>query len=298
MSPSRPDPPVGQGEALATWTLWAVVTLVVLVTYSRLDPERLYHVSREGMAGGLSRSLTLVNFPIALAAIALVLVAAAALPRAAWWVGGPAIALCATVPVFVDQADLDARVGNAVPALGVALAAGLTVAAARRAGASVAPRRRWDGARIAVAALVLFVSLPWITADLGFDFPGDVFMGEELGREADGTLIAAVHLGHHHGLDGALLVLTSLLLSHVAMPRGRLRLATCSYLGAMFAYGAVNCVQDAWNEQLVKRGWLDHSIPSAILPSASPVWLVVVALAVVSTLVLLSEDGRAAYSPA
>ena len=35
-------------------------------------------------------------------------------------------------------------------------------------------------------------------------------MGEELGREDDGTLLAAVHLGHHHGTDGALLVLTAL----------------------------------------------------------------------------------------
>ena len=131
----------GQGEALATWALWSLVTLAVLVTYSRLEPERLYHVSREGLPGGLSRSLTLVNFPIALAAIGLVLVAVAALPRGAWWVAAPAIALCATVPLFVDQADLDARVGNAVPALGVAITAGLTAAAGGRAGGT----RPWSG---------------------------------------------------------------------------------------------------------------------------------------------------------
>ena len=92
-------------------------------------------------------------------------------------------------------------------------------------------------------------------------------MGEELGREKDGTVIAAVHLGHHHGLDGALLVLTALLLSRVSIEGRVLRIVLFSYLGAMFAYGAVNCVQDAWNEQLVKRGWTDSSIPSAILPS-------------------------------
>ena len=34
------------------------------------------------------------------------------------------------------------------------------------------------------------------------------------------------------------------------------------------AYGIVNCVQDAWNEQLVKRGTLDWRIPDAILPDA------------------------------
>ena len=195
-----------QGEALATWALWGLITAVVLVTYSRLDPAETYHVSREGLAGGLSRSVTLVNFPIALVAIALVLVAVAALPRSAWWAAAPAIVLCATIPWFVDQSNLDAHWGNAVPALGVVIAAVLTVAATRRAGASFAPRRPWDVARLVLAAVVLLVSLPWITADLGFHFPGDLFMGEELGREKDGTLIAAVHLGHHHGLDGALLV--------------------------------------------------------------------------------------------
>ena len=70
-----------------------------------------------------------------------------------------------------------------------------------------------------VAVVVALLSLPWIAAELGFHFPGDLFTGEELGREADGTTIAAVHLGHHHGTDGALLVGTALLLSRVASTR-------------------------------------------------------------------------------
>ena len=123
------------------------------------------------------------------------------------------------VPLFIDQANLDAHWGNVVPAVGVAIAAGLTVAATRRAGSLVRVaatvgrradrRRRWSSS---------LVSLPWIAAELGFHFPGDLFLGEELGREEDGTTIAAVHLGHHHGLDGALLVLTALLLSRVVVP--------------------------------------------------------------------------------
>jgi hypothetical protein len=291
-------PGPSQGEALATWALWVLVTTVVLVTYSRLDPAETYHVSRDGLAGGLSRSVTLVNFPIALVAIALVLAAASALPRSAWWAAAPAIVLCATIPWFVDQSNLDAHWGNALPALGVAIAGGLTAAATRRAGKSFAPRRPWDITRLVVAAVVLLVSLPWITADLGFHFPGDLFMGEELGRENDGTLIAAVHLGHHHGLDGALLVVTALLLSRVSIDGRVLRIVLFSYLGAMFAYGAVNCVQDAWNEQLVKRGWTDSSIPSAILPSAKPIWLVVVTLAAATAFVLLRENKRTSYSAA
>lgn len=82
----------GQGEALVAWTIWGAMTLAVLVTYSRIDPAELYNVSHDELAGGLSRSVTLLSFPIAL-----VLVAVAVLPRAAWWVAAPAIALCATV---------------------------------------------------------------------------------------------------------------------------------------------------------------------------------------------------------
>jgi hypothetical protein len=209
----------GQGEAVASWSIWALVTLEVLVTYSLVDPAETYHVSHDGLTGGSSRAVTLANYPIALVAVSLALVAVAALPRRAWWAAGPAIALCATLPFVIDQDDLDARWVNALPALGVLLAGALTVAAVGRAGASFA------------------------------------------GREKDGTGIAAVHLGHHHGMDGALLLLTAVLLSRIRVEPGRLRIAVYGYLGAMLTYGAANFVQDAWGEQVVKRGWTDTGIP-------------------------------------
>jgi hypothetical protein len=285
-----PDLAPTQGEALATWGIWAAMTGVVLVTYSWVAPAETYHVSREGIVGGLSRALTFVNFPTALVAIALVLIAMAVLPLAAWWVAAPAIALCATIPLFNEQANLDAHWGNAIPAIGVLLALGLTLAATRRAGSELAPRRPWDRWRVVIAVVVILVSLPWITAELGFHFPGDFFMGEELGREKDGTFIAAVHLGHHHGTDGAVLVLTALLLSRVLVAPGRMRIAVFAAIGSLLAYGGVNFVQDAWNEQLYKRGWTDVSIPSAILPGARPIWVVVLGLAVLATVVLLREE--------
>ena len=288
----------GQGEALTAWAIWGAITLLVLATYSRIDPVQTYNVSREGLTGGLSRSVTLLNFPIALVAIALTLLAVAVLPSKAWWAAGPAIGLCATLPWVVDQGDLDARWRNAIPMLGVLIAIALTIAAARRAGTSFAPRLPGDPARVIAAAVVLVLSLPWAAADLGFHFPGDVFMGEELGRESNGRLIAAVHLGHHHGMDGAVLFVTALLLSRVQLPPGRLRLAIGGYLGTMLAYGAVNCVQDSWNEQIMKRGWTDTSIPSAILPGARPIWLVIVALALLATMTLLRETKSASYSAA
>ena len=281
---------------MCAWALWGAMTAIVLVTYSRVDPAETYNVSRDGLVGGLSRSLTLVNFPIALVAIALALLAVAVLPRVAWLAAAPATALCATTPLFVDQDDLDARWVNAIPAVGVVIAGGLTVAAARRAGAPFAPRRSWDGARLGVAAVVFVLSFPWITAELGFHFPGDVFMGEEVLPDEDGTLIAAVHLGHHHGTDGALLVLTALLLSRVRIAQSGLRIAAASYLGAMLAYGGVNFVQDLWHEQVVKRGWTDASIPSALVPGLRPISLVVLALAVLAALALLRESKSASYS--
>jgi len=288
----------GQGEALVAWAAWGAIAFAVLVTYSRIDPADTYNVSRHGLVGGLSRSLTLVNFPIALVAIALALIAVAALPRTAWWVAGPAIALCGTIPWFVDQGDLDARWVNVIPAFGVLIAGGLTAAATSRVGRSFAPRLRGDRLRVIAAIVVLVLSLPWVTAELGFHFPGDLFLGEELGRESDGREIAAVHLGHHHGTDGALLFVTALLLSRIRVPRGRLRITVSGYLGAMLAYGAVNCAQDFWHEQVVKRGWTDVGIPSALLPGARPIWLVIVVLAALATLALLRETKSASYSAA
>ena len=269
----------GQGEALAVWAMWGAMSLAVLVTYSWVDSSELYNVSRQGLGGGLGRSVVLLNYPIVFVAAAVALVAS---PRCRGRPGsppGPAIASCALVPFVVDQDDLDVRPANAIPALGVAVALVLTIAAARRSGASFAPRRRGDTARIVVAVLVLLASLPWIAAALGFHFPGDLFMGEEIRLEDDGTPLAAVHLGHHHGMDGALLVLTALLLSRVRVPQPRLQLVLTLYLGLMLAYGAVNMIQDLWLEQFVKRGWTEWEIPSALVPGARPIWLVILALA-------------------
>ena len=52
-----------------------------------------------------------------------------------------------------------------------------------------------------LAVLLLLVALPWLAAETGFHFPGDVFMGEEVPAVRDAGL-AAVHLGFHHGTAG------------------------------------------------------------------------------------------------
>jgi hypothetical protein len=285
------------GEALAVWAMWGAMALAVGITYSWVGTSDLYHVSRQGLAGGLGRTAVLFNYPIVFVAVATTLVAMAVLPRRAWLAAGPAIACAALVPFVVDQDDLDVRPANAIPVAGVLVALVLTIVATRRAGAAFAPPRRWDRARVVVAVVVLLVSLPWLAAAVGFHFPGDLFMGEELFRERDGTLLAAVHLGHHHGMDGSLLVLTALLLSRVDVGAGRLRIVLGAYLGLMLAYGGVNLAQDFWFEQVVKRGWTDASIPSAIVPGVEPVWAVILLLAAVATLVILREDRDTPPTP-
>jgi hypothetical protein len=292
--PRRAAP--AQGEALATWALWGAVLVAIVVTYARLDPADLYHVSRGGLTGGFSRALVEVNFPIALAAIGLALVALAALPARVWWVGAPAIALCAVTawPGVVNQDDLDARWVNAVPAVGVALALALTLCATHRAGATFAGRHRLDLARLVLALVTLLVSLPWIAALLGFYLPEGVFIMERPGVETDGTTIAAVHLGEHHGFMGTLLVWTALLLSRRAIElRGRFGVVTRLYVSLAFAYGLVNMTQDAWNEQLWKRDVVDWTIPSALLPALAPIWLATLGLAGLAAFALRHESRGA-----
>jgi hypothetical protein len=293
-----------QGEPLAVWAMWAVVLTMILVTYWRLPPDTpeatddLYHVSGNGLVGGLSRVLVELNFPVALVAILVALVAMDALPRVAWALAGPEIALSAVVawPGVVDQDDLDARLANALPALGVGLAFGLTIAAGRRSGWSVAGRLPLDPVRLAIAVVVLVLSIPWIAAELGVFLPDGVFVMRRVAPDTDGLPIAAVHLGHHHGFDGALVALSALLLSRPRLRRGTTARVTVAVTALALAYGIVNCVQDAWNEQLVKRGTLDWKIPDAILPSLSWIWVAILVLAGLTALALRAES-RSVDSP-
>ena len=183
------------------------------------------------------------------------------------------------MPLFVSQAHLNARWQNLVPGLGVALALVLAVAAIRRAGAVVpaAASRRSGATRPRgrrprpVAALDLGrARVP--PAGRRVHGAGTVPDGGQ------GELEAAVHLGEHHGWHGSLLLLSALVLSRV-QAAGRLRIWLLGGTAALAAYGAVNAMQDFWQEQLVKRGTVDWAIPSALYPGLKPVTLVTVLLA-------------------
>jgi len=87
-------------------------------------------------------------------------------------------------------------------------------------------RQPGDRLRVLVAAAALFVGLPWLAAELGFFLNGVPLLGW---LYQTGTYLPtvpglppfppAVHHGHHHGMDGVLLLLTSALPTITARQR-------------------------------------------------------------------------------
>lgn len=283
-------------EAAAVLAAFAVVAVEILVTYSRLPARELYHVSGSGLEGGLSRALVFANFPTALAALAVLGVVYERLRYRA--VAIVAAVLCAVVfwPGVVNEANLDARPVNATAAIGVLLTCLLVATAPlQRTG-----RRPGDKARFAIAITLVLVSLPWFAAELGFFLDGVPLLGRlfETGhylhnRPGLPPFAPAVHHGHHHGMDGLLLVFTALLLSRTLDGiRGRtLRSAVTAYLALMLCYGIGNMANDFWIEQIFKRGWTTWQIPNVLEPRPTIAWGIIVVAA--ATIAWVSRGGGA-----
>jgi len=279
---SRPARPALPLEVTAVWLLFVVVAAEILVTYSRLPARELYHVTGSGLSGGASRVLVFSNFPIALVAIVVLAFLADRMSNrtvtTATLVGS---ALCVAVfwPGVVDQADLDAKPVNVLAAIGVLIAVALTSFAGRHGVAWSGPRAG-DRIRVVVAVGALFIGLPWMGAELGFfltSVPG-LHWVFQTGAYRPPPFPPAVHHGHHHGMDGVLLLLCAALLSRV-VPSVRqhwLRVATGAYLALMAAYGIGNIANDAWGEQVVKRGWTTWAIPNVLRPDLTIAWGLIV----------------------
>jgi hypothetical protein len=278
---------------VALWAMFGLVAVEIVVTYSRVPPTRLYAVSGSGVGAGFGRALVFLDFPVALAALPVIALAAERLRRTWLPVAVLAAGLCSVVfwPGVVDQYDLDARPVNALPAAGVALAVVLSFAAGLH-------RER---VRVRAAPLALLVlALPWLAADLGFHLDGvpvlrSIFLtGKVVGVRA------AVHLGHHHGMDGVLLTLAALLLVPLAR-RTRApahRLLVGAYLGLEIAYGLANTAQDGWLEQVAKRGWTTHVLPSVLRPALTLAWLgIAVAATIFAALILRPVRARRSGPP-
>jgi hypothetical protein len=265
----------GLSEVFAVWALCGVIALVILVTYSRIPHEKLYHVSGEGLSGGLSRVLVFINWPGALIAIAVLGIVVERARRPI--LGATALVLCLVIftPGVVEEPDLDAKWVNVLPAVGVALVLALSVSATRSGGLGGWGSARGDRLRIAAFTVLALVSLPWFFAELGFYIPGPVFLASEVYED-----LAAVHLGAHHGFVGLQVIAAMLLLSR-ELPRLRAswrRTALAAWTSGLIAYGLGNIANDAWGEQIVKRGWTDWGLPSVVRPSANWLWLVVLAV--------------------
>jgi len=242
--------------------LLALDALAILVTYSRIDPEQLYHVSGTGLHGGLSRVLVALDWPDALIAVAALGAVWHRLPARVRPLGWVAVVLCAVVavPGVVKQSDLDARWVNVLPALGTLLSLGLALRFRGRV--PLAP------ATVVAVPILLLLSIPWLGAELGYHVGLGIFRtGESWHGEP------SVHLGFHHGWAGALIVISALLL----LPLAERRLAR-GWLWLLLVYGAVNCAQDFWYEQVVKRDWTSRSIPGALEPRLHWIWAVMLAL--------------------
>jgi hypothetical protein len=299
----RPDGP-GLREALWAWAIWGVVAGTVFVTYARLPASDFYNVTGTGVWSGAARLLVLAGWPISLAAIALLAVAtdrllAAALHRGARRaVTATAIAatvLCATiaVPGVIKQSDLDAKPINLLAGAGVLMALGLTLFAVRRTGVGLmAERGRGDRIALWIAIVYILAALPWIFANLGFyvgDVPGlhAVFMSKKVLPEPGHPHLHAVHLGNHEGIDGWLLAVTALLLRPVLawMRPTRLRAVLGGYLALLLAYGVMVSANDGWNEQIVKRGWTSHGLPSVLSPALNYGTAILIVAAVIVYLV-------------
>lgn len=277
-------------EAAAVWGFYGLMLIAVVATYSRVPPGELYNVGETGLRGGFGRALVAVNFPVALVAVPLALLAGLRLgSRLALGVAVASSVLCwvVAVPGVVDQGDLDAKAVNAVPALGVALALGLTLAAVARRGLG-SPTRLLPGDRVraALGAVLVLIGLPWLFADLGayighVPLLGDVFLSDELRPTSDNPEHRVVHLGQHHGGHGVYLALTALVLSRVlGQTEGRWRAFLSFYLSLMLAYGVALVVEDTWTEQVVARDWAAWKIPSVLEPEPTVAWAVLLLTAV------------------
>jgi hypothetical protein len=143
-------------------------------------------------------------------------------------------------------------------------------------GVSGARQRRGDRVRIGIAAVLVFFCAPLIAAELGFFLDGVPFLGwfYETGRLTTQPVVPglhhAVHHGQHHGWQATMLSLTALGFSRLPRPR-----IMDAYLALMLAYGIGNLVNDDWLEQVVKRGWTNHEVPSLLVPAANWGWPVV-----------------------
>lgn len=278
------------GEVVGVWAMYGAVAAAISAT------ERREHRLLTGDDPSKRRGSPVLAFaahPWSLAALPQATLAWARLPHGsrsgvglraslAGGIGGSVVAWrrpAGGPPVAVDSAGV---------AIVVATAA-LTGETLWRTGpGGFSPPAPADRRRVALALLLISSSVPWIFADLGLhsgDIPGigRLFLSRETPINPGDV---AVHLGHHHGMDGTLLALTALALSRPlqSVTSGRTQAILSLWLSLLLVYGGSRTLEDFWNEQIVKRGRARRKPPIIVRqgrPEGRWAWLAIGAGAVV-----------------
>ena len=76
MPKARHAPHPGLREVCLLWGLFLLVSAEIFATYARTPVHELYHVSENGRAAGAGRVVVFLNWPVALAVIAILPVVA------------------------------------------------------------------------------------------------------------------------------------------------------------------------------------------------------------------------------
>ena len=150
----RGDDGRGARELWLSWLVFVPALVVTMVTYWRLPPGATYNFNETGAKGAISRTVVELNYPVALAAIAMLAVSARWLRG---WLRPLAVVAavgCAVlaIPGVVSQDDLTARYRNLPAAMGATVALILVAVVVVRApavslGARTLPRRLGFGSR-------------------------------------------------------------------------------------------------------------------------------------------------------
>jgi hypothetical protein len=256
--------PAGREQWLL-WGMFAVFLAATFVTYWRLEPSQTYNFDDTGLSGAVSRSITYLSFPVAIAAIGLLLATGR---RDRYVLLGLALCAIAVIPGVNRTSDLRAQWVNVPVAAGALLAAYLCLR-------TRPPATTWrlDRLRLALIALAALWAFPWVTAAIGLyadSIPGLGFV--QAGELTPGRPeLASVHHGLHEGLFGAQLAIVALVAPASLARPGRLVPAV---LSLMLVYGLMVAAADGWNEQFVKRGWLDTQLPNPLEPGLTRAWAI------------------------
>ncbi len=261
----------GLAEVIGAWGLLGLDAVAIYRLYAgSLDAPGLMR-RRTGREAGIDQLLALGRHPGLPVAIGVMPITMCRLERrdrlpvalgavAAGGMAALALDRMRTVESVISRDDVLAA-SVIVAALGMTAGSALT--------GGIGPLRGIgdrDTARVIIATGLVTHGLPWLLADLGIyagDLPGlgRVVLSRQLLPE--GASWPAVHLGHHHGLDGTLLGLAALILSR-SLPDVRpvaLREGLSLYVAFLLVHGTTRAAEDGWNEQVVKRGWSRRRVP-------------------------------------